>query len=638
MKLFFSFLVTCLMLVNGINAQRNCGAMEVLERQLKENPGMLQNMEQIEKQVQEYLRAHPNGNGQRVVVTIPTVFHVLYRTTSENISDAQIMTQMDVLNKDFRKLNADASSTPAIFTAVDAEVQFCLATQDPNGVSTTGINRKSTTKTSWGTDDSVKKTSQGGIDPWNASNYLNIWICNIGGGILGYAQFPGGSASTDGVVLDYRYTGTIGTATAPFNKGRTATHEVGHWLNLRHIWGDATCGSDLVSDTPTHNTANYGCPAYPHNSTCSGTPVEMTMNYMDYTDDACMYMFSGGQKTRMQAVLQSGGARSALQNSPGCMPGSSSGTCNAPTGLAAGSVTSTSATCSWAAVSGASNYTFEYKKSTVTTWTVLTVTSTSVNLTGLTAATIYNTRVKTNCSGSSSAYATQVNFTTSSNATCPDNYESNNSKNTAKLITPGTAITATIGTSTDLDWFKFSNSTSQKNVKVSLTNLPADYDLQLYRSNNLVGTSENTGTTNEQVIYNNTKAATTYYAKVYGYNGAFTSASCYTLLAQISGSSFRDNGENIVIEGTPVQDEFLVFPNPATDEVSLVVPFGKHSEGNLNVLDLTGKSVMTQKLQAGESVSTFKMDISSLKGGIYLVTFTSGSKTFAQKLAVTDRR
>ena len=173
---------------------------------------------------------------------------------------------------------------------------------------------------------------------------------------------------------------------------------------------------------------------------------------------------------------------------------------------------------------------------------------------------------------------------------------------------------------------------------MSLTNLPADYDLQLYRSNNLVGTSENTGTTNEQVIYNNTQAATTYYAKVYGYNGAFTSASCYTLLAQISGSSFRDNGENIVIEGTPVQDEFLVFPNPATDEVSLVVPFGKHSEGNLNVLDLTGKSVMTQKLQAGESVSTFKMDISSLKGGIYLVTFTSGSKTFAQKLAVTDRR
>ncbi|MEZ5053960.1 MAG: M43 family zinc metalloprotease [Chitinophagales bacterium] len=106
--------------------------------------------------------------------------------------------------------------------------------------------------------------------------------------------------------------GRVGTATAPFNKGRTATHEVGHWLNLRHIWGDATCGSDLVSDTPTHNTANYGCPAAGHKSTCSGTPVEMWMNYMDYTDDACMYMFSNGQKSRILATFASGGPRASF--------------------------------------------------------------------------------------------------------------------------------------------------------------------------------------------------------------------------------------------------------------------------------------------------------------------------------------
>jgi hypothetical protein len=148
-----------------------------------------------------------------------------------------------------------------------------------------------------------------GLDPTSPTTKLNLWCCTIGGGILGYAQFPGGSSATDGVVIDSKYFGLSGTANYPYNLGRTATHEVGHWLNLRHIWGDATCGNDLVADTPSHNAANYGVPTYPHYSTCSGTPVEMTMNYMDYTDDRGMYMFSLGQKARIDALFVSGGAR-----------------------------------------------------------------------------------------------------------------------------------------------------------------------------------------------------------------------------------------------------------------------------------------------------------------------------------------
>ncbi|MEO8533317.1 MAG: M43 family zinc metalloprotease, partial [Flavobacterium sp.] len=171
---------------------------------------------------------------------------------------------------------------------------------------------KSATKTSWGTNDAMKKTAQGGLAPTSPTTKLNLWSCAIGGGILGYAQFPGGASSTDGVVIDSKYFGLSGSANAPFNLGRTGTHEVGHWMNLRHIWGDATCGSDLVSDTPTHNEENYGVPAYPHYSTCSGTPVEMTMNYMDYTDDNAMYMFSTGQKNRMAAIFVTGGPRAAF--------------------------------------------------------------------------------------------------------------------------------------------------------------------------------------------------------------------------------------------------------------------------------------------------------------------------------------
>jgi hypothetical protein len=155
------------------------------------------------------------------------------------------------------------------------------------------------------------KKATTGIAPTSPTTKLNMWSCNMSGGILGYAQFPGGSSATDGVVIDDNAFG-VTTNYAPYNKGRTATHEVGHWLNLRHIWGDANCGNDIVADTPLHNTANYGCPASGVRSTCSGNPVMMTMNYMDYTDDLCMYMFSAGQNARMNATFASGGGRTSF--------------------------------------------------------------------------------------------------------------------------------------------------------------------------------------------------------------------------------------------------------------------------------------------------------------------------------------
>jgi hypothetical protein len=640
MKTIFSFAIFVFLLTNSTFGQRNCGAMDVLEQQLKENPQMLKNMEEIEKQIQEYIRKNPNGSGQRVVITIPTVVHVLYRTTSENISDAQIQSQINVLNQDFSATNTDIGSVPSLFSGVvsNVEVQFCLATQDPSGAATTGITRKSTTKTTWGTNDAVKKSSQGGTDPWNAANYLNIWVCNIGGGILGYAQFPGGPAATDGIVLDFRYTGTIGTATAPFNKGRTATHEVGHWLNLRHIWGDATCGSDFVNDTPVHNTSNGGCPAHPHYSTCAGAPVEMTMNYMDYTDDACMYMFSTGQKARMRAVLEGSGSRASLQTSPGCMPPSGGGSCNAPTNLSISNITASSASASWTAVSGAVNYTFEFKANSATTWTTASITGTGANMTGLSAATTYNTRVRTNCSGLSSSYSAVVNFTTSAGTTsCPDNYESNNTKNTSATAPLGTTITARISSTTDVDWFKFSSSSSQRNVQVTMTNLPADYDMELYRNNTFIMLSENDALNDELVKHNTTQNSATYYVKVYGFDGA-NSSSCYTLLAQRSANAFRSIGDAEDVMGEPIQDEFLVFPNPASSEISLVVPLGKNSDGLLTISDITGKQMISQNLYGDQNTHTYNMDVSAFKNGIYLIHFQSGEKVYTQKLIIAERK
>lgn len=617
-------------------SQKNCGAMEVLDRQLEENPELFQNMEIIEDQIREFLKQNPQGTGQRYTVTIPTVVHVLYRTTSENISDAQIQSQIDVLNNDFSAANSDLNLVPTLFQPVvgNIEVQFCLAQRTPTGATTNGITRKSTTRTTWGTNDDVKRSTQGGTDAWDRNQYLNIWVCNIGGGILGYAQFPGGTAATDGVVLDYRYTGTIGTATAPFNKGRTATHEVGHWLNLRHIWGDATCGNDFVSDTPVHNTSNGGCPAYPHLSTCSGNPVEMTMNYMDYTDDACMYMFSQGQKARMRAVLEGTGARSSLQNSLGCVP-PTPGACNAPTGLSSSNVGTTTATLSWSPVSGATSYGFEYKVSTATTWTVQNVTATSVNLTGLTAATTYNVRVRSVCGSTNSTYTTTLSFTTQTTSTCTDNYESNNSRNAAKVIPVGSPITAKISTSTDVDWFRFNNTSSQRRIRVTMTNLPADYDMRLYRNSSEVAISQNDGTNDEQIIFNTTTAVATYYVQVYGYNGAFNNNSCYNLLAEISGTNFREGKD----EEEPshfelVEDEFVVFPNPTSGDVTMMIPFGKYATGTLQIYDIAGKLVFSQQMEGDRTVKTFNMDVSSFQAGMYLINFTSGEKQYKQKLAI----
>jgi hypothetical protein len=287
-------------------AQRYCASAEVLDRQLKEDPQLALRMNEIEEFTEKFKTNIVNYrlvNGQ---IEIPVVVNVLYRTAAENISLAQIQSQINVLNQDFNATNPDYNQVPALFEGLKANVGITFVLEQ--------VIRKVTTKSSWGTRDAMKKTNQGGLNPTSPTTKLNIWVSTIGGGILGYAQFPGGSSATDGVVIDSRYIGTTGTATAPFNLGRTATHEVGHWMNLRHIWGDATCGSDLVADTPTHNAANYGILAYPHFSTCPSNPVEMTMNYMDYTDDAGMYMFSLGQKTRMDAVFVVGGSRASFRN------------------------------------------------------------------------------------------------------------------------------------------------------------------------------------------------------------------------------------------------------------------------------------------------------------------------------------
>jgi hypothetical protein len=251
------------------------------------------------------------------LLVIPVVIHILYNNTSQNISDAQVLSQIAALNSDFRGSNSERSKIPAYFTdlAADCEIEFKLASVDPQGYMTNGIVRKFTNIKNFGMNDRVKSSALGGDDIWDSNKYLNIWVCNLAGGILGYSSSPGGPADKDGVVISPTCFGTIGTLSYPFNFGRTATHEIGHWLNLKHTWGDSYCGDDQVYDTPKQRNANRGCPSGKQFSCESSGNGDMYMNFMDLTDDGCMFMFTKGQKERMHDIFKKGGSRYLLLSS-----------------------------------------------------------------------------------------------------------------------------------------------------------------------------------------------------------------------------------------------------------------------------------------------------------------------------------
>ena len=292
-----SFLV--LVLSNHSKAQElRCGTMERFEYESKENNALLLQRNNISKTLKEWKKNSSTPDSY----TIPVVFHIIYKNESEYVSFEQVMSQLEVLNQDFNRTNPDANLTPAQFqdVAADCNINFCLAQRTENNDTTSGITYTQTSVSSFSLyDNRIFQDSLGGKTIWNSSDYLNIYVCDLTNA-LGFSSFPGGNPNRDAVVVDFSNFGTI-DITPPFNKGRTATHELGHWLDLYHIWGGGNCSTDEVDDTPTQETENYGCPTHP-SPTCDNNG-DMFQNYMDYTNDACMNLFTNGQKERMHATL-----------------------------------------------------------------------------------------------------------------------------------------------------------------------------------------------------------------------------------------------------------------------------------------------------------------------------------------------
>jgi len=323
-----------LLLVVGLVAgasygQQRCGMQAAMDRVLS-NPALAQGFIDAQNQMDASMQnATFSTQSPSTVITIPVVVHVLYKSAVQNISDAQIASQIAVLNADYRKLNADFSTVvPAVFQSfgADMELNFTLAVRTPDDEPTTGIERKSVA-TSF--DFYNNYYTSAGLAAWDPYSYLNIWVGKFEDSLqlLGFAYLPSSNLPEfDGLCIDYRNFGNTGTAAAPYNKGRTATHEIGHYFNLKHPWGNdgSACGSgnnsDGVADTPATSGPYYDCVTFPDNqfactTTANGT---MFMNYMDYVPDACMAFFTNGQKTRVTAALN--GPRVLLQSSLGATP------------------------------------------------------------------------------------------------------------------------------------------------------------------------------------------------------------------------------------------------------------------------------------------------------------------------------
>ncbi|MGB0916530.1 MAG: T9SS type A sorting domain-containing protein [Flavobacteriales bacterium] len=315
---------TLAVLGNSFAQSHKCGTHIKMQEQLTLNPTLAETRSQINDFTERWISENSTNlsSTHRAVETIPVVVHVVYSTGSQNISDAQIQSQIDILNEDYRRLNDDVSQVPSVWTSriADCEIQFQLATCNPDGYQTNGITRTETTVTNWNGSDNVKFTNEGGHDAWPASDYLNIWVCNIGSGLLGFAYQPGINAALDGVVIGYRYFG-FDSQSNQYDLGRTATHEIGHYFNLDHPWGPGASNpgcnmSDGVGDTPTQRDPNYGCNnSYPTESCGTGINSDMFMNFMDYGNDECLVFYTNGQKSRMLAALN--GPRASLLSSHG---------------------------------------------------------------------------------------------------------------------------------------------------------------------------------------------------------------------------------------------------------------------------------------------------------------------------------
>ncbi len=657
-------------------AQRQCGTPDV-EQMLSISPKELrEKFHKIEDHTTDFVRNFKQDKNTGVII-IPVVVHVVYNNTAQNITDAMIQSQINILNADFRRTNADKTNTPSAFAGVasDFEIEFKMATRDPQGNPTTGITRTSTTKTffEYGGADAqgvfVKQATTGGKDAWDPRYYLNMWVCNFGGAsadLLGYATFPTDAGTfKDGVVMSYKYFGLNPTLGGVYGYGRTTTHEVGHWLNLRHIWGDANCGNDQVTDTPTQQTSNGGCPAFPKTSCSNGANGDMFMNYMDYTNDQCMNMFTAGQKARGRALFATGGVRATFLASQGLGGGTTAcpTALNTPAGLTSSAVTTNTATVAWTAVSGATSYNVNFKTTASTTWSNVTSATTSTSLTGLLASTAYEYRVQAVCGTTLSAFSANGTLTTTAAAvaycaskgnsvadewigavrlarstttifsnTSGANAGYGNFTATAYTVGLGNALTITITPAWKATkynegysvWIDYNRDGDFADAGEQVTSQAITQVTPITKSFTVPATAS-LGTTRMRVSMK--------------YNGVPTACEA------ISYGEVEDYTLNIVTTAREAMEQsagastdFILYPNPAADKVTVRFENTvEQNKGTITIANAQGQIIKTQEFDAQElGMIEQIIDLQGVQKGFYLVKVSAEGLKEVRKLVVRN--
>jgi len=723
-KIILPLLLVFLSVLSMHAQQRTCASHENHNALMQSDPNYAARRAAIEAHTERYVA---NPVKQRAVKTIPVVVHVVYKNANENISDAQILSQIDILNKDFRKLNADTSVIPAPFKglAADCEFQFCLAQLDPNGNPTTGIVRVPTTVGPFSGNDAVKFTAQGGDNAWDRNKYLNIWVCNIMG-YLGYSSFPGSPAELDGIVCYFGAFGTGGATLPPYNLGRTATHEIGHWMNLFHIWGDdgtGCFGSDRVDDTPNQGGYNSNCPTFPKLSCNNGPHGDMYVNYMDYSYDACLTMFTEGQKARMSALFAPGGARWSILSSNGC----NTNNCGLADSLYATNINFSSATIGWKPVANVESYMLQYKLTTDTAWTTTYQTATTFQFNNLNELTSYEFRVLTQCNSGNSIFTYPYSFTTtavplpcnnpdslyanvSSHSTatigwrtaqyatgyivrykaysnmnwiydtlqttndfltnllptstyefqvqticangisiwsnlftfvtpaipipCSNSFEpSNNSRFSAPTISRNGVIGSMITTTRDKDYYKVITTSTQPNLKITLSNLPADYDVRLLNSSgNQIAISENDGNLTEEIVFNS-NIARTYFVFIYsGGSNQFSTSNCYHLTTQSNTSAWRLNEHYPASEKEDIlEDDRLII----TEDLKVIYDARADESVQINVYSIQGQLIKSYPVVAtNDGKNTNFLPEMRLSAGVYIAEVKTAENRQIEKFIV----
>jgi len=704
---------------------RTCASHDINNMLLQTNPEYAAKRAAIEEHTERYIASPVK---QRGVKTIPVVVHIVYKNAVQNVSDAAVFSQIDVLNRDFRKLNADTSVTPSVFRglAADCEFQFCLAQIDPNGNPTTGIVRVPTTVGPFSANDAVKFTAQGGDNAWDRNKYLNIWVCDIMG-YLGYASFPGSPAELDGVVINHGAFGVGGTSYPPYHLGRTATHEIGHWMNLYHIWGDdgtGCLGSDRVDDTPNQAGYNSNCPAFPKISCNNGPNGDMFMNYMDYGYDNCMTIFTEGQKARMSAVFAPGGARWSLLSSNGC----NTNNCGLADSLYATNINFSSATIGWKPVANVESYMLQYKLSTDTAWTTTYQTANTFQFNNLNELTSYEFRVLTQCNSGNSIFTNPYSFTTtavplpcnnpdslyanvSSHSTatigwrnaqyatgyivrykaysnmnwiedtlettnvalidllptstyefqvqticangisiwsnlftfatpaipipCSNSFEpSNNNRNAScPTIALNTTIGSMITSANDRDFYRVITTNAEPKLKVTLTNLPGDYDVRLLTANGTqLAISQNSGTQSEE-LWQNASTGATYFIHIYSAKtNQFSTTDCYHLTTTTNANNWRID-EHYPASGKDdnSDDDRLII----TEDLKVVYTAVANEPVIINVYSIQGQLIKSYPVVAtNDGKNTTFLPEMRLSTGIYIVEVKTAENRQIEKFIV----